>query len=65
MKQSALKKLVEAAANKAKQNAIAMAGSDNPQIMIAHHDAMATHEALSAVLEAIGGNTVYLNILAG
>ena len=53
MTKSELKTLLEAAALKQQSRAIALSGSDNPQVIASHSQSLTTYTALQAVLEAL------------
>ena len=64
-KKSELIQLINAAINKQNDLLVDIADSDNPQLKVIAAKTSGSKNALSDVLAALNGNTVYLRILAG
>lgn len=65
MKKQEMMAKIEKAAAKYKRLSLDLAGADNPQVMRLRNRAEAKQAAFEAVLLAMRGNGVYLNIEAG
>ena len=63
MKQSELKKLVAAALKSAAKSVEVLSGNDNPQVISMKTEYQGQVKALTAVMDALNGNQVFLKIL--
>jgi len=63
MKQSELKKLVAAALKSAENSVEVLSGNDNPQVISMKTEYQGQVKALTAVMDALNGNQVFLKIL--